>query len=275
MWHSHYWSNSKIADIIRGSSKPSSETIEGWRDWRNQVKAGSPIRYWIAEEFLDMIQDIVCYIPNKINDVRYYLNNRFYTKTHSLTSKLSKGQWHEYDERILHCLFDEMVNFVEVEKAWLMVCWNDDEKAKYAVPLSRRKWWLRWFTEWRCPEAGLAYLDWESSLTLDEFLDKDDPSYGKPSPQALAAIELKELYNWWVNVRPLRPDPYDASGWSKHCDDLREKYPDDMLALSKTVEEKDQSSIYLNHLHTLEDQYEKEDEEMLIRLVKLRRCMWT
>jgi hypothetical protein len=74
-------------------------------------------------------------------------------------------------------------------------------------------------------------------LTNEEYVKKDDPSFGQPSNQALAAKETLALYYWWKEERPKR---YEAS-----C----------------TMEQ--------------EQEQEDEDTDMLIRLVKLRRYLWT
>jgi len=271
----NYWSNSKLANWIRGNSKPPSATMEEWDSWKELTYKSQPIRYWIAEELLDNLQDIVYYVPDKVNDIRCYLNNRFQSKSHALTSNLPRGSWYDLDTRILHALFDEFVNFIEIEKAWMMVCFDDDAKSKYAVPVSRTVWWLRWFNEWRCPEAGIAYLDWESSLINNDWCDETHPDYGKPSLQALNAMEQKELYIWWTETRPNRPDPYDASGWSDYCSRMDEKYPNSIFHSAKTPEEEEESSIAHSKLSELEALYDKEDEEMLLKLIKIRKSLWT
>ena len=266
----NYWNCTAIADCIRGTKKPGSATMQEWKNWEKQAQQNHPIRYWIVETGFNVLQDIVCYIPEKINNIRYYLNNRFYTKTHALTSTLPRGQFYEFDTRLLHCVFDELVNFVEIEKAWMLVCWSEDKKQKYAVPLSRRKWYLRWFTEWRCAEAGLEYLDWEISLVNDDWCDKTHPDYGKPTHQAITAAEIKELYIWWTEKRPARLDPYDVSGWSDLCDSNDRAFFEE-----KTPEENKQIRDSLDLCSQIEKQYEDEDEEMLMRLIKIRKSLWT
>lgn len=270
MFRSQYWSTSKLADAIRGTVKPNSATMSDWNTWNKTAKSKHPIRYWIAEDLLNTVQDTINFVPDKINNFRYYLNNRFYTKTHALTSNLPRGQFHEFDTRLLNCAFDELVNFVEVEKSWILVCWSDDYKQKYAVPLSRKKWWLRWFSEWRCEEAGIEYLDWEISLTND-WCDKDHPEYGKPSAQAITAKETKDLYMWWKYQRPQRVDPHEASGWTDIC---REN-DKDFFSENKSPSENARIRAALDKSDALEKQYDDEDESMLLRLIKIRKSLWT
>jgi hypothetical protein len=273
---SRYWSCSKFADWLRGTDKISAGTSQEWNDWDNTAKSSYPIRYWLAEEGLDKLQDFIMWPTDKLYSVKYWINNRFVTKTHTLTSNLKKGQWHELDTRIMHCLFDELVNHVEIEIAASNFRWSEEAREKYKTPF----WaigWFRWRT-YRNVEAAMDYLDWASNLRWQENeVGADDPCCGKLTHQALGAIEIKDLYLWWKNVYPNRPDPHDASGWSEFCERRRENKEGSIFRWleDKTPEEAEESRQILDRCHEIEDQYEKEDTEMLIRLIKVRQRLWT
>jgi hypothetical protein len=113
------------------------------------------------------------------------------------------------------------------------------------------------FKKGKCPEAGLAHLDWASGLKMD-YLDKEDPEYNHPSEQAKSAIKIKNLYLWWMN-RDKRPDPLDLSGWTENYNKGDKK---------KRFESYEKSQ-------QIEDEYEKEDTEMLLELIKIRKHLWT
>lgn len=272
----NYWSCSKFADWLRGTSKPGAATADGWRKWRKTAEKSYPFRYWLAEEGLDYIQNFVNWPGDKLNDIRYYINNRWVSRTHSLTAHprdIKPGNWCDVGNRFLPCLFNELVDFVEVETAWHHVLWNEEARKKYMVPWWRRGW-LRWRT-WRCPEAGMAHLVWASSLVNDDFYSPNDPEYKKPTGQALAAKEIIDLYVWWTAIRPQRPDPHDASGWGDVCKNRRQKYDDEIMWEDKTKKEKEESKNALERFHEIEKQYDQEDEEMMIRLIKVRQSLWT
>jgi len=273
----NYWTCSKFADWLRGTPSPRSGTGEEWSAWRRFAKTMHPIRYWLAEEALDKLDDAWNYIPDKINSVRYYLSNRYTIKTHALTSKLPRGQWHEFEERLLHCTFDSFVDFIEVETAWSHVMWgNKETRAKFNVPWWRGQWWTRWFREWRCPEAAIAHLEWEMTLKYGEWMKETDPLYGKPTPQAEAAKEKWALYYWWTSVRPHRADVYDYCGWTAYCEEQEKNNPEGwLLETNKSKRDIKRSSGMLEAMRKLEENYDQEDEEMLIRLVKLRKSLWT
>lgn len=273
-----YWSCTKIADSIRGTAKPESGSSRAWREWEKAAKEAHPIRYWIAETALDKIQNFIWWPIDTLYNYKYRFVNRFVTKTHALTaSSLPKGAWHEFETRVLHCMFDELVNFVEIEQAWNFLGFSSEEfREKYKEPWYARGWFRT--RTWRSAEAGLDYLDWSSQLRFDESwgVDKDNEMYGQLTPQAISAQEVRELYNWWKNIRPNRPDPSEVSGWDEMYSNRKKKYGDDCFWLeAETSDEKDFSRSVLLKLNDIEEAYHKEDEDMLIRLIKIRRNLWT
>lgn len=275
---SHYWSCSKFADWLRGTAKPKAADSTEWNIWRRRAQQAHQFRYWLAEEGLDYIQDFVMWPIDVVYSVKYYIANRWVTKTHALTgSSLKKGEWHELDTRLLHCMFDELVNHVEVELAWSHVVWDKDARKEYSVPFYGVG---RWRTRtWRSPKAGLDHLAWAGALTKDESwgLVPGDPEYGNPTPQAEAAQEVAKLYDWWKNVRPHRADPYAVSGWTDMCNQRRNEdtQDDDWFLRDRTPEQEAQSRAALDKIDELERQYDEQDTEMMVRLIKIRQYLWT
>lgn len=275
----NYWSCGKFADWLRGTTKPKAETGPGWDNWHKQAKVSHPIRYWIVEEGLDYIQNFIWWPIDKIYDVKYYINNRWVTQTHCLTAHpkdIKPGHWQDVGYRFLPCLFNELVNYVEMELAWWHVVWDKEARKKYNTPWWGHGW-FRWRV-WSCPQAGIDNLKWQMSLVRDEeWLDKDDPDFGKPTYQAENAKEVYELYMWWKEVYPNRPDPHEASGWTKYCEEQREKTGRSfwLSAAEKTEEDEKRASSILDKCREIEEAYDKEDEEMLIRLIKVRKSLWT
>lgn len=273
-----YWTCSNFADWLRGTMKPSAGTSKEWRQWKAEAQARHPIRYWIAEEGLDKLQDIWLWIPERINDVRYYINNRWVHQTHGMIStSLEKGKFHEFETRMLHSLFDQLVDFIEIEQAWHHCIWDDEARKKFQTPWWQKHWFFRWGRKWRCPDAGVEYLVWASGLTHKEDwgVDKDSEHYGTPTQQALTAKEALILYRWWKHERPLRPDPMDASGWTAYCEQRRKNGYDFLDMEDKTPEEAAQCKTALDKSHEIEAAYDQEDEEMMIRLIKIRKGLWT
>ena len=275
----NYWSCTKFADWIRGKHKMIAGTSDEWDDWDLTMQNEHPIRYWVAEELLDKIQNFVYWPSDKLSSIRYYINNRWITKSHALTAHprdIKPGNWCDVGNRFLPCLFNELVDFVEIEQAWHYCIWDSEYQKKYDVPWWR-KGWLR-LRAWRCPEAGVAYLTWASALTINEDLgvDPTDENYGKPTYQAIAAKEIIELYTWWTVTYRNRPDPYEESGWTAACEASRMANGGKLnWGGEKDTVLKEASDKAHKLLQNIEKAYEDEDEAMMVRLIKIRNSLWT
>lgn len=273
----HYWTCSKFADWLRGTPSPKAETSRGWREWREKAESAHPVRYWLADDGLDYLQRFFYYIPDKLYGLKYYINNRWVTRTHCLTAHprdIPAGEWRDVGNRFLPCLFNELRDFVEVELAWWHIAWDSSEdRKKYNPPFWATGWW-RWRT-WRCPQAGLDNLAWQMTCTNEDFLPDDKKHLAEPTYQAKAAKEILDLYTWWTEVYPNRPDPHDAGGWSDYCAKFRNEGRDFLDFEDRTDEERAASRSALDATQAIEDKYNEEDEQMMIRLIKIRQSLWT
>jgi hypothetical protein len=247
----NHWSCSKFADWVRGEEKPLAMEWDKWEDWHKDVALKRPLRHFIAEEVLDRIQDVICFPRDLWRTASAYWHNRFVSKMHCLKTDLPPGRFYDLDTRILHGLFNELKEFVEVDLG------------TYYAAMSEEKFKIH---RGRCPEAGLAHLEWAMSLKMDEDygISKKSKKYGKPTPQAEAAEEIMELYLWWL-ARDDRLSPAEASGWYKAGQVLDGKVPDDS--------DKEKLKV-LKKMRALEKKYEDEDEEMLHRLISVRSHLW-
>ena len=276
--HSNYWSCSKFADYIRGTPKGGAKTGEGWNNWHDQARRYNPVRYWIAEEGLDYLQDFVTWPIRKLYDIKYYINNRWITHSHALTAHprdIKPGSWSDVGNRFLPCLFNELVDFVEIELAWWHLAWSPEERPKYNMPWWAVGWWR--VRLWRCPQAGIDNLNWQAQLRWTENeVGEDSPELGKFTPQAEKAQEIISLYNWWTTTYRNRPDPYEASGWTAYCELSRLANGGKLSwGEDKSPELKKASKLAHKELQKIEAAYEKEDEQMMIRLIKVRHGLWT
>jgi hypothetical protein len=275
---SHYWTCSKFADWLRGTKKLGAGTAEQWDDWTTTAQMKHSFRYWLAEEGLDYLQKVVYYVPDTLHSIKYYINNRWVTRTHSLTAHprdIKPGHWCDVGNRFLPCLFNELQDFVEVELAWWQIAWNDEARKQFEAPWYARGW-FRWRT-WRNAECGLANLEWQRNLrwTEDE-VGPDSKNLGQLTPQAVKAQEILDLYTWWTKTYRNRPDPYDASGWTAVCEEQRQENGGKLSWNSpKSPALKKKSTKAHKLLQKIEAEYEAEDEAMMIRLIKVRHGLWT
>lgn len=257
--------------------KPMATTAKGWREWEQRARREQPIAYWLHEVAFEWLKSAYRSAIKPFNDLRYAIRCRFFDKYHVINTGLPPT-YHDADTRMLHGMFNLLVDFVEVEKAWMHVVFDSEERKKRKHP-----WWsLGWtrFKAFRDPEAGIDHLRWET--TLD---DPNKPAHEQCPSQAETAREILVLYYWWKEIRPSRPDPMDASGWSAYCDRRRDEAKEknggkasawDMLDFDdETPADRDESSAILDNCRDIETQQIQEDQDMLIRLIKIRKALWT
>lgn len=200
---------------------------------------------------MEKLYDIWFDIKNAVKNAERWIAFRTYDKYHVLKTDLKPG-YYDIDTRILHSNFSLLVDFVEIEKASLQYFFASYEEAKNKSRVSFNK-----LTKEQKKELGLQYLNWE--------IENDEEFF--PKQQKVSAKEIKNLYLWWTEVRPSRIDPYD-----KYEEEL-----DKMSSPLGTMSEKDKKKLInlYKKIGKLEDQYEKEDDAMLIRLMNVRRNLWT
>lgn len=240
---------------------PGSMTTKGWRLFEEEYKEKAPIRYWFMHNF-----KYACLMPvkwkyEKITDwVRY----RTYDRYHIVSTGLEPG-YHDVPHQILHVNFNLLKDFVEVEQAWSKYLWSGEYK-------ETATWWekhipfYRKFVTFRRPDLGIAHLEW--AATLD---DPSLPPHERCDHQAVAARETLALYKWWVIDRPVRKEiehvSYDHQGkgllgcFDDDFDDTAEDYQAHRASMDAAAKQ--------------EEDWKNEDDEMLIRLMKVRHSLWT
>jgi hypothetical protein len=86
------------------------------------------------------------------------------------------------------------------------------------------------------------------------------------------------LYTWWKDIRTSRLDEYTEAGFTEFNDRMAAKYgkmdfdPDEKHL---TPQERKEKRAMYDRVHELEEERHQEDEAMMIRLVKIRRGLWT
>lgn len=285
-----YWSSNSLIDKLRarlGHEKPHCATAEDWKAWKIAYKAAYPKLYWFTEEFANDLQDIVCWPLDFYRKVFYALNARFKDRYWCLGSTLNKWKYHEIDTRMLECNFEALRVFVEEEKASLnLVSWEGDNFIDNSKKFGK-KWYHNnriislFAPQWKSREAGLEHLEWERNLLIDDdYLGNHEPAiqeakkngtYKTKTLQAVKAEKILELYLWWVDIRPNRPDPHDVSGLTEYYRTKIDLH--DMLS-NESLNDITRNKMY-DVCGQLEEEYYQEDTEMLVKLVQLRQGLWT
>lgn len=234
-----YWSCTDFIHWVQEKvgmiPKPPYATSAEWKEWKTANEKTHPVWYWITDTGVDLIQDFVYFPHDVYYNFYYYFYNRFIHQTHKINTNLPPGRFYDIDIRMLNAMFQLIVEFVEYDKASAYNRWHSDDQIK-----NKRK-------------AGLKYLDWEIQQRHQ-------------SPQqAEGAKQIKEIYLWIKDVRPYRPDPFEVSGLSEYYKNH------DIFDMDHNTEECKQMREMTNDL---EQKYEDEDTEMMIRIIKLRKQLW-
>ena len=234
---------------------PYALSMKGWRLFRKEFKENAPIRHFIVDT-LPSYWYPVSYKIEKIKDwVRYRTYNRYFM----IDTGLEPG-YYEINQKMLHGPFNLLKDFVEKEQAWSSQCWSETNRLT-------RKERLPFYYElfYRKPEIGVAHFEW--AATLD---DPTLPVHQQSIEQAQAAREVLALYRWWTITRPARETEsditYSDQGFpmSSLDDDFDHTAPD-YVAYRKWSDEHE----------AREEAWTLEDEEMLIRLIKIRHRLWS
>lgn len=270
-----YWGSNKLTAWLYKRAKlakPQAATAEEWEDWNTNTSRQAKFATWL-DNALDQLQHYVMFPFDVWYSIRLYIRNRYFTRTHLLVTDLEPGLWHEFDNRLLHGMFGAFADFIETENAASELYFRDKAERRRICHECDISWTAQLFSRWitiRSPKMGIRHLTWEIGLTKDKDwgLTPDDAEWGKPTPQAAAAKETLELYLWWKN-RKFRPDPAIASGWMAEYEAANAAGTGVRgLQLSST-------SGSLERMDQIEEAYNKEDEEMMHKLIKMRGYMWT
>ena len=219
--------------------KPLSETYDGWNTWEYMNRKEHPLGYFLTETFPNFMDDTKSLIINPIEELYYSLKNRFVRKYYLIDTGLNRYQYYDKDTIMLHANFKMLVDYVEIELKSLFD--TDDIISE-----------LELYVE----NGNEGIPSWEKHY-----------------------IEVYYLYKWWTEQRPIREDGLSSSGYYE----LLKEYDVDEDTLSYFSESwrKQNPELYskidssYRTSSEIENSYDKEDQEMLHRLIDIRQSLWT
>lgn len=132
------------------------------------------------------------------------------------------------------------------------------------------------------PKSNLSLYHWYDTDTkilyanfqlLVDYVEKEKPEENtdwttRPSDQEIWS-EIQTLYNWWTTVRPKKWIENESSSMEEYGIDIS-----DIGSPTKSANYKKWADAFDKH-DQIERQLEDEDTEMLVRLMIIRKSLWT
>jgi hypothetical protein len=238
--------------------RPGYATAQEWKKWNRITQSKYPLTYLLSETLSQWISLQTRNISAPFKKIYNFFYYRFYEKNHLVQTSL-KPNYYDADLRMLHANFQLLVDFVEIECA--AGCRESHQKPSLVKRLTQG------LNAWRNPELGLKYLD-------PHAIDENEPGVDQIKRQNQSNAELKRLYIWWTQERPARVDPYDTEKWTNfHSGHTGQDVWDWVEPNNKQTRQ--QLNDAVAESIKLEDHYNREDQENLEKLIKLRKYLWS
>jgi len=214
----------------------------------------------IKSRILDFFYVLFLTIQRGFSSIYYYILNRYVRKPHIIDTKLPI-MWHDTDEKILHGMFSLLVDFVEIELGRMAVFLYKKE-----LPFNQK--FGTFSTPVRFKKEGVEYLQRELTEDVDKKTQED------LDRQHTENLKILELYKWWVDIRPNRKCSMEESGLDEFYEKMQERYGSMFLWNKQTEKERKEYQKFFSVYEKIENDYESEDTEKLIQLIKIRHTLW-
>jgi hypothetical protein len=261
------YSNARIVKWLREKifciDKPPYLPLGRWDRWYHSLRASRPIAWFLTEKAPSIVERTVEIILNPVIGYKNRMVMKYIIRPHQLTTGLDPHCEHDYKKKFLHALFTELTNYIEVVLANRWVSWSITQQRKYGYPKRLNHWWLRW-RPWRCAQAGLDSLKWQVAL-----LTENTSCNTREQSLAYTAQEIILLYSWWTRVRPTRGTSWGRVGLDKFMIALTEKYGIDSLRRQWEPDEELTYQTLIALQEQLEQDWEREDHAMMVRLINV------
>jgi len=226
-----------------------------------------------------------------IEDAERWLAYRTYDKYHVVATNLEPG-YYDKPETFLHVVFSLLEDFVECECASYTAHLHKDklsfiQKLELKVPLTISR---MFFPDFKCRELGLLHIQERRKLEASNFdVGGDSETSAKYREEHIKFwTEVEDLYRWWKDVYSKYEETLPWKTYYDFHKKIRKSYGgvhkfvrlndgsncSTMKFLGDDNEEKEYNAI-LSAVWAEEERQEKETEDNLIRLVKIRRSLWT
>ncbi|MCK9532340.1 MAG: hypothetical protein M0R77_17540 [Gammaproteobacteria bacterium] len=222
---------------IQKVKKPGAETLDGWENWTEKTKNEHPALYFLFET----LPRFFSVKKRRIWDLKYHLKQKYFHGYHNLRLDVKRFKAPYNKERLHKYSWMDADSQMELFMFQILVNFIEKEVG------------YNQFVE-------IAYDD-EKNNTSDRYK------------------ELLELYHWFID------DYCDQSFSDLLHKELYDQFPDfkslrktSLFSKPKTQRERDYHQANAIMMSKISDRDEILEEQMgnnLIKLIKLRGCMWT
>jgi hypothetical protein len=225
------------------------------RLWRETLAKNRPAAYLLGIRLPNLLNAAAVHCAAPWRGFKREWRARVSERCHWVHTGLAPGLY-DADRRMLHVNFQLLTDFIEIELAALERATPSEGGA---FPRSLWPWCAS-----RSRQAGLARLAWLASLRETE----EGPRPGNAGTrccEALIADEQAALYRWWTEARAQRCDPEAALTQAIQARAHEGLSETARAALLAECEKAD----------ALQVSYDLEDETNLIRLMRIRKSLWS
>jgi len=179
-----------------------------------------------------------------------------------------------------------------MDKEELSIWWfNFTSSLRYTEPFyTIREWYYSTrnflFRRYDLIRTGMPKTQWCDKVELmlygmmnmlKDYVEKEkcfdiiDWEHGEEHSNA--AKEIREIYAWWLNYENRQKEI--SSALNEWHDTKFKDIPVENWRERLNIKDTPETKNLFDHLHELERKLEEEEEEMLIRLIKIRGHLWT
>ncbi len=221
--------------------KPVALELHKWEEWDKEISSKHPVRFFLQEKLPELFH---CHVKGPLNRWYWAIRHRTTNRYHIIKPRTLEPGWCDERTLILHGAFECLAQYWEHHNRVSVSWWpTEQDITKYDNEIVEAE-----------TEDDKDFLKAERDCLVDQKVHYD---------------EAHDLIHWWTETRPMRDAFRNAS-------DRPDSIPHSRLFNSEHRDDPDvvEYRKYLNKLNELDRQWEEEDQEMLMRLVKIRQSLW-
>lgn len=240
-----------------------------YRDWLNEFKLTRPKTHWLLITVPSTGSSVLSRIRYAYYEVVDWWESVVVRRCDIAPTGVKRGDFLSVSDMILHASFEQLVLAIEVNYAAQYINYHSrsnkgdslwDELSKQ----SRKNWRLHPYKNSKLGRERLYNLMVTGGADEDEIRQR-----------ITEYSNLFVLYVWWTQVRPVRGLAADVVGLTAFNAQMKLKYPSYEHPRYYNMGSDDRAQLFalVCAEELLEAARDDEDEAMLAKLVKYRRCI--